>query len=82
MAIDWAGHGIAPRKHAAVDRTITECDDDLRIGRGFIGVFQGMFHILGYRSGDHQRVSMTRGGGNVDPEPLNVIERIRKFLTL
>ena len=46
-ALHWTSHSIAAFEHAIVDRTVTERDDNLRIRRLFVHVFQRSFRDEG-----------------------------------
>src|SRR5437016_4000133 len=86
--IDWnvfvyrPRHGIAAFEHPTIDGTVTECDNDFRIRRLFINIFQRPLHVHGYWAGDHQRVRMARRSCDVYAEPLGVVHGIHERVHL
>jgi hypothetical protein len=41
-----------------------------------VGALQGLMHVLGDGAGDHQHVSMARGGDTAQAEALQIVESI------
>src|SRR5690349_3592526 len=82
MALYRTSHRVAAFEHATVDRAIPEGNDDLRIRRLFVDILQCALHVDRDRSGHDQRVRMPWRRGNVNAEPLNVIDRISQGVHL
>jgi hypothetical protein len=56
-----------------MDGAVAEGDHQFRIRCLFVDVLQSPFHINRDRPGHDQRIGMSRRGGDVNAEPLDVI---------
>jgi len=68
--------GVALAEDPAVAAAVTDRDHKLRVRGGGIGPFQRDLHVDGYRACHQQHVGKTRGGGEVDTEPLAVVDSV------
>ncbi|OLB75247.1 MAG: hypothetical protein AUH96_03155 [Nitrospirae bacterium 13_2_20CM_2_61_4] len=82
MALHGAGDPIASLEHPTVTGAVSERDDQLRIGRRAVRILQRFFHVDRHGARHHQCVGVPRGRGDVNPEPVRIVDRVHKRVHL
>ena len=82
VPVHGPGDGITAFEHAAVTRAITECDDDLRVGRGSIDILQWSLHVPRHWACHDERIRMAGGGGDVNAKTFGIVDGIRQCVHL
>ena len=73
---DRPGAGIASGEHSAISGAIAGRHHPFRIGRCGVGALQRLAHVPGHGAGDEKHIGVARGGNELKPEALDIVDGI------
>ena len=79
---DPSDHRVAAGETSAIPCAISQGNDPFRVRRGMISSFQGIAHIFGHRSRDHEDVGVARRGDEPDTEAFDIVIGIAQRMDL